>query len=366
MKSSIEKQSLVGFGLASTVMVVINALSYWSLIQHRETAYWVAHTHEVEQKIETSLAEITQAETGQLGYLLTGEDNYLKLYKDSIGSIHQHLGELQTLTEDNPTQQRRIKTLKPLVTERLAALEQVIELRKNKGFLAAITGIKTSQGTPIMARIRQIVDEMVGEETTLLKQRLMRYEAASRTQNVVFSAGIIFNVVVFYWLYRAIRREIQRRFQAQTTVQKVNEQLEQKVAERTVALKKKIIALQQAKAALKNNCNLLRSVIDASPHPIFVKDLQGRYQLMNISGASRFNKQPEEVIGLNSCSLFPPEVCAKFQADEQRILTTGQAETVEETVPIGDNLRTYHTTSNVYRDSKGNILGIVGFARDVC
>lgn len=365
MKSSLEKQSLVGFGLASTVMVVINALSYWSLIQHRETAYWVAHTHEVEQKIETTLAELTEAESGQRGYILTGEDNYLKLYNNGIGSINQQFGELQTLTTDNPKQQRRVNTLKPLIKQRLAALEQVIELRKAQGFSAAITGVKTSQGTPIMAQIRQLLDEMVSEEATLLKQRFMRYEAASRTQNFVFSAGIIFNIVVFYWLYHAISREIQRRFQAQATAQKVNEQLEQKVAQRTVALKKKIIALQQAKAALKDNYNLLRSVIDASPHPIFVKDLQGRYQLMNISGASRFNKQPSEVIGLNSCSLFPPDVCAKFQADDQRVLTTGQAETIEETVPIGDQWRTYHTTSNVYRDNQGNILGIVGFARDV-
>lgn len=365
MKFSIEKQTLAGFGLASVVMVVINALSYWSLIQHRQTAYWVAHTHEVDQKIKTTLAELTEAETGQRGYLLTGEDNYLKLYNDGIASINQHIGELQTLTADNPNQQRRINTLKSLVTQRLAALQQVIELRKDKGLTAALAGVKTSQGTKIMTRIRQLLDEMVGEEATLLKQRFMRYEAASRTQNFFFSAGIVFNIVVFYWLYRAISREIQRRFQAQATVQKVNEQLEQKVRERTAALKDKIIALQQAKAALKDNYNLLRSVIDASPHPIYVKDLQGRYQLMNISGASRFNKQPEQVIGLDSNSLFPPEVCAKFQADEQRVLTTGQAETIEETVLIGDQWRTYYTTSNVYRDNHGNILGIVGFARDI-
>ena len=365
MKSLIEKQSLVGFGLASAVMVVINALSYWSLLQHRETASWVAHTRKVEQKIEKTLAELTEAETGQRGYILTEEDNYLNLYNDGIGSIHQHLEELQFLTADNPNQQRRINTLKPLVTQRLAALQQVIELRKYQGFSAAITGVKTSKGTFFMTRIRQLLHEMVGEEATLLKQRLRRYEAASRLQNVVFSIGIVFNIIVFYWLYCAIGREIQRRLQAQATVQKVNEQLEQKVVKRTAILKDKIIALQQTKAALKDSYNLLRSVIDASPHPIFVKDLQGRYQFMNISGASRFNKQPEDIIGLDSSSLFSPELCAKFHADEQRVIATGQAETVEETVPIGDKLRTYLTTSNVYCDSEGNVLGVVGFARDI-
>lgn len=100
---------------------------------------------------------------------------------------------------------------------------------------------------------------------------------------------------------------------------------------------------------------MLRSAIDASPHPLFVKDKEGRYQLMNLAAANQFNKQPSEIIGQDDDSLFPSDVCARFQADEQRVLSKGEAETVEETVPIGDQWRTYLITRNVYRDSGGNI-----------
>ncbi len=365
MQISIEKKSLVGFGLATAVLVGINALSYWSFNKNRETAHWVAHTHQVRQNIEATLADIEEAEAGQRGYVITGFESYLQSYYESVTSVRQQIRNIQTLTADNPNQQQRVSLLKPLVEKRVAALWQVIELRRSQGFDAARATIKAGQGTEMMTRIRQVLREMENEEASLLKQRLSQQQVAIRKQNLVFSVGIVFNVVVFYWLYRSINREIQKRSQAQATVQKLNEQLEQKVAERTAALEGKIIALEQTKAALKDSYNLLRSVIDASPHPISVKDLQGRYQLMNSPGARRFNKQPEEVIGLNASALFSPEVCAKFQADEQRVITTGVAETLEETIFINSEWRTYLTTINIYCNSEGKVQGIVSFARDI-
>jgi CHASE3 domain sensor protein len=65
MKISIEKKSLVGFGLATVVLVGINALSYWSFNKNREIANWVAHTQQMRQNIQSTLADIESAEAGQ-------------------------------------------------------------------------------------------------------------------------------------------------------------------------------------------------------------------------------------------------------------------------------------------------------------
>lgn len=364
MKFSIEKKTLVGFGLVSTVLVGINVLSYWSFKNHRKTADWVAHTYQVQQNLVLTHAELTEAETGQRGYLLTGEDSYLEHYSHSVNSINQQIQKLQTLTADNSNQQRRFDTLKPLVTQRLAALEEVIKLRKDKGFEAALTGVKTSRGTELMAGIRQVLREMEKEEATLLKERLTRHESAEMTQNLVFSIGIVFNVLVFYWLYRAISGENAQRRQAQAVVQKVNEQLEQKVQERTAALEEanhtlsdKIVAHQQTQAALQESYNLLKAVIDSNPSPIFVKDKEGRYLLMNSPGASLFNKPVEEILGKDDTALFPPEVAAQVKVNDSSIITSGICSFLEETVFVQGEWRAYLSTKNVYRDSEGNITG---------
>ncbi len=132
MKFPIQRKTLVGFGVALVVLITINALSYWSLLRHRETDYWVAHTYQVQQKIEATLAELTEVETGQRGYLLMGEEDYLKIYNNNASLIDKQIRELEILTVDNPRQQQRINTLKPLAVRRLAALSQVIELRKKR------------------------------------------------------------------------------------------------------------------------------------------------------------------------------------------------------------------------------------------
>lgn len=372
MKISIEKKTLVGFGLATAVLFGINVLFYGSFSKQRKTADWVTHTYKVRENIESTLADIEEAESEQRGYVITGEERYLQFYYESVASIRQRLRDVKTVTADNPKQQQQISILKPLVEQRVAALWQVIDLRRGEGFDAAQASIKTGRGTELMVRIRQVLHEMENEEARLLKQRVSQQQAAIRTQNLFFSMGIVFNLVVFYWLYHSISREIFQRRQAQAALQRVNEKLEIKVEERTAALEQanqalsqEINAQKQSKAALRESYDLLRTVIDSSPHPIFVKDLQGCYQLMNIAGASRFNKQPSDIVGLKVSQLFSPEASAKFQADDQKILTTKQAETFEATVLINSEWRTYLTTRNVYCDSEGNVQGIVGFARDV-
>ncbi len=177
MQISIEKKSLVGFGLTTVVLVGINALSYWSFNKNRETANWVAHTHQVRQNIEATLADIEEAEAGQRGYVITGFESYLQSYYESVTSVRQQIRDIQTLTADNPNQQQRVSLLKPLVEQRVVALWQVIELRRSQGFDAARATIKAGQGTEMMTRIRQVLREMENEEASLLKQRLSCYAA---------------------------------------------------------------------------------------------------------------------------------------------------------------------------------------------
>jgi PAS domain-containing protein len=108
---------------------------------------------------------------------------------------------------------------------------------------------------------------------------------------------------------------------ARNLLKQTNEQLHREISDR-----------KQAEAALQESYNLLRTVINASSDPIFVKDRQGCYKLINASGASLFNKAIEEILGQNDCFLLPPEECAHVQANDKRIITSGKSEILEETV----------------------------------
>src|SRR5713101_7632900 len=134
MTSSIGAKIGSGFGLALVILIAIGAVSYTSTVKFIDSAGWVAHTYEVLDNLGGFLAAMTDAETGQRGYLITGQDPYLEPYRVAAAAVEQRLKTLRSLTADNATQQRRLDALEPLVESKLAELQETITLRKDKGF----------------------------------------------------------------------------------------------------------------------------------------------------------------------------------------------------------------------------------------
>ena len=95
-----------GFTLALAALLVIGLVSYRSTSELIETAGLVTHTHQVLENLEQLLSTMKDAETGQRGYLITGEDRYLEPYTSALGQIDQTLKEIRELTQDNPNEQR--------------------------------------------------------------------------------------------------------------------------------------------------------------------------------------------------------------------------------------------------------------------
>ena len=122
---------------------------------------------------------------------------------------------------------------------------------------------------------------------------------------------------------------------------------------------------EQSKNLLEKNLALLQTIINATPDIIFVKDLDGIYQLANQALAETLNKDIDEIIGLTDRDIFPEFLHSKIDADDRRILESGKISTYEETVELHGRQIDYLTTKTVYHDDDGNPLGIVGIARDI-
>jgi PAS domain-containing protein len=115
---------------------------------------------------------------------------------------------------------------------------------------------------------------------------------------------------------------------------------------------------QYTEVALRESYNLLHTVIDTTPDAVFVKNLEGCYVLMNLSGASLFNKLPEEIIGQDDTDLLAPEVAAKVQANDRSIIESNSCQIIEEPIIIQGEERTYLTSKSTYRDAEGTFWGL--------
>ncbi len=224
MKWSIDRKTTAGFGVALAALVGIGAFSFLSLSRLKNTSNQVEHTYKVINKLGTLLSQLTDAETGQRGYLLTGELRYLKPYNNAIASIDKNLDELQKLTANNPDQQQHMTQLRPLITFKLAELKETITLRQSQGYEAALRVVKTDRGKQAMEEIRAIVKVMEDEELQLLKQRSDEQQV-QRTLLTIF--GSLIGVLSLGGAILLLNRNVFQRRQSEKTLESTEEKFRQ-------------------------------------------------------------------------------------------------------------------------------------------
>jgi PAS domain S-box-containing protein len=116
---------------------------------------------------------------------------------------------------------------------------------------------------------------------------------------------------------------------------------------------------------IPNSSDILQAVIEATPDAIFVKDLEGRYVLVNGAAARFLGRPPAEIVGKKDFELYPEETARRFVADDQTVLASGRAESFEGVATSALGTQAYLVTKGVYRDREGRILGIYGISHDI-
>ncbi len=199
MKWTVGMKIGTGFTLALAILVIIGAVAYRSIAKLTETAGWVAHTQQVIATLEGVLSTMKDAETGQRGYVITGDERYLEPFRTAQSTIGGELKSLRELTKDNSAQQRRLDILEPLITSKdgkFAVLQQTADLRRDKGFEAALENVRTDRGRTLMDDIRKLVSEMKDEETRLLDVRTDEAQISSDNARRTIVGGTLAAFVV--------------------------------------------------------------------------------------------------------------------------------------------------------------------------
>ena len=172
------KKITAGFILSFTILAIVGGVAYQSVTALAKTSYAVAQTHVVLEHLSNVLGLLKDAETGQRGFVITGDDAFLEPYAQALTAIPAMLHDLRDLTADNPVQQRRLDQAEPLVDAKLAELKAAIEMRRSRGFEATAEHIRAGLGKRAMDSLRVILGDMERDERELLKQRALDVEAS--------------------------------------------------------------------------------------------------------------------------------------------------------------------------------------------
>jgi two-component system NtrC family sensor kinase len=124
-------------------------------------------------------------------------------------------------------------------------------------------------------------------------------------------------------------------------------------------------ARRRAEVALQENYQIMQAVFEGTSDIIFVKDLQGRYVMINSAGARVMGKAPEDVIGKDDATFFTAESVGQIMQHDCQVLTSGVTQTYEETGTVAGTTRIFLATKAPHRDHHGDIIGIICIARDI-
>jgi PAS domain S-box-containing protein len=170
-KSPLSRKLQLAFGSAILALLVVGAISYRGLVESRESDLWVRHTREVLENLQNLLAAMQNVESNARGYLLTGDESFLDVYRAGKASTKREEVIVRDLTADNANQQRRLDALAMLAARKFELAEKVLSLRRSTGLEAAEDAIQLGAGKQIMDDFQNLIGQMQDEELRLLRLR---------------------------------------------------------------------------------------------------------------------------------------------------------------------------------------------------
>jgi PAS domain S-box-containing protein len=333
-------RSIVLLAVALVLVIAAVVVSYRSSVSVAETAAEGIATAQVLQEARAVLALVTDAETGQRGYLLMGDGSYLRPYERAVASLPDAIQRFQRLVQGRAEQARRVEELRVLLDRKMAELNATVVARRTAGSEAALAIVRTGEGQGLMQQIRALAGAISDDASQRLSQRRVEAVSAARQASHVtlgaLSLAIVLTTVATLMIVAGVRGQERERAG-----------LGEQMARREAAER-------------------LAAIVEDSDVAIVGKDLDGVITSWNPAAERIFGYPAAEVVGRPITVIIPPDRVAEEDtvlAGLRRGERAADFDTVRRTKD--GRLIDVSITVSPIRDAEDRVVGASKIARDI-
>jgi methyl-accepting chemotaxis protein len=199
LKLTIGQKILFGYGLAMACMIITGIAAHRSTEHLLAANGWVSHTYLVIGAAEEVRVDLLKLEGAGRGYLLTGDEQFLDSNEALRTGLKGSLKRLRALTADNPSQQRRLDLVDPVMERRLADIARISNVGREKGSPAAVAAMQQATTLERRAELRNLLTALEDEENTFLvvRERAARLGAENVDRIIIYGNLFGFALAAF-------------------------------------------------------------------------------------------------------------------------------------------------------------------------
>jgi signal transduction histidine kinase/DNA-binding response OmpR family regulator/CHASE3 domain sensor protein len=207
MRSTFKGNLIISFSLSLLLLVISSVASYFSIVNLLKSSQEVDKTNETIINLETIISALKDAETGQRGYLLTGDTRFLEPYRGT----HERALAAQKKVRNaatTSTQRADADTLRNMVNARMAALQQLIDMKRQN---FTVSPADLEKGKQYMDQIRLEVANMQLQERELLKERTSELNKYSTFTPILIVLAAILSLIITIFSFARVSNDFNKK-----------------------------------------------------------------------------------------------------------------------------------------------------------
>ena len=226
MQKTLKNNLRIGLGLSLIILFISSLASYMSIQNLIKSSGMVSHSNLVMSNLDGIISTLKDAETGQRGYLLTGEELFLQPYAGAKDEAVRLLNIVEQETKDNPVQQSSVKKLRTIIQDRLGVLDRTIQIKKAGGSVS-VGDLLT--GKEYMDNARTVIKTMQTDENNLLISRTSDQNKLAGYTPMLIILAAAFAILITIFFYRRVSSDFNTRVVLQQELQDKNDEIDHRI-----------------------------------------------------------------------------------------------------------------------------------------